>query len=162
MWLLKVSKSHPSSRWVLPHPPTRIALSSQNLFYANNAEHQLDRTQELQQPKNNRIELDKTSLIWAQFLRSGHMHCGTGRPTSQRMASKCFKPPEIAWNSLPVSGPNIPTICLSQTNHTRKKVGIFDQYVGSALFKVDPDMDLPTLISSVLGPLAFYMSVLFL
>ena len=103
------------------------------------------------------IEIDQTSLIWAPFLRTGHMHCRTGRPASQHVASKCFKPPEIAWNSLIVSGPNTQTICLYQTNHTRKKVGIFDKYVGSALLKVDPDMDLPTLISSVLGPLADYL-----
>ena len=52
------------------------------------------------------IEIDQTSLIWAPFLRTGHMHCRTGRPASQHVASKCFKPPEIAWNSLIVSGPN--------------------------------------------------------
>ena len=41
--------------------------------------------------------MDQTSLIWATFLRSGHRHCGTGRPASQRVASNHLK---ITWNCL--------------------------------------------------------------
>ena len=46
--------------------------------------------------QKSRSEMDQTSLIWATFLRSGHRHCGTGRPASQRVASNHLKLPETA------------------------------------------------------------------
>ena len=67
--------------------------------------------------------MDQTSLIWATFLRSGYMHCGTGRPASQRVASNHLKLPETAWNSLLAFGSNTPTIChdLPSPNDKYKK-----------------------------------------
>ena len=70
------------------------------------------------------------------------MHCRTGRPASQ---SILFLGPTPQQFASPIG------------KIQEKHVGIVDQYVGSALLNLDPDMNgqVPTLISSVLGPLTW-------